>query len=50
MIERKKETIHSLDFELDEFKALLDKSTDLILKQYKNLEQQKGFHAIPQKR
>lgn len=50
MIERKKETIHSLDFELDEFKALLDKSTDLILKQYKTLEQQKGFHAIPQKK
>ena len=41
--------IKSLDFNITEFKSLLDKSADLIIEKYKDVQNQKGFHDIPQK-
>lgn len=38
----------NLDVSQEEFKALLDKSTQMVLEQYKNISQRKGFHSFPQ--
>ncbi len=40
---------HSLDFDPEEFKKLLDQSTDLVLKQFENINKLKGYHNFPQK-
>lgn len=39
----------TLDFDIERFKAILDKSTDLIINEYKDIENKKGYHDIPQK-
>ena len=49
MNDNKKITTESLDFDLPEFQSILDKSTELILKQYQAVENQKGFHDVAQK-
>lgn len=49
MNDKKKITTESLDFDLPEFQSILDKSTELILNQYRTVENQKGFHDIAQK-
>ena len=38
----------SLDLNLHDFKRLLDKSTDLVLELFTDLDQQKGYHDYPQ--
>ena len=40
---------NSLDFDNNVFKSLLDKSTDLIIKEYGALDNQIGYHDISQK-
>ena len=40
---------NSLDFDNNIFKSLLDKSTDLIIKEYGALDNQIGYHDISQK-
>ena len=40
---------NSLDFDNNVFKSLLDKSTDLIIKEYGALDDQIGYHDISQK-
>ena len=49
MYDNKKITKESLDFDLPEFQSILNKSTELILRQYQAVEDQKGFHDIAQK-
>ena len=39
----------SLDYSKDEFKKLLDLSTELVLKKYDAMEHGKGYHDHPQK-
>ena len=39
----------SLDISAAAFKDLLDKSTDMVLNQFENLENKKAYHAYPQK-
>lgn len=39
----------TLDFNQEDFKALLDQSTELVVQQFKELEQLKGYHDFPQK-
>jgi glutamate/tyrosine decarboxylase-like PLP-dependent enzyme len=39
----------SLDFSEEQFKTLLEKSTELVLKQHKNLDQLKGYNDFTQK-
>ena len=39
---------NNLDLNPTEFKALLDKSTDLVLRQFNNLDTQKAYHNHPQ--
>ncbi len=41
-------TKHTLDASPAAFKALLDKSRDMVLHQFQDLETQKAFHAYPQ--
>ena len=43
MYNNKKKTKESLDFDLPEFQSILNKSTELILRQYQAVEDQKGF-------
>nr|WP_299343830.1 pyridoxal-dependent decarboxylase [Allomuricauda sp.] len=38
----------TLDFSNGEFKQLLDQSSKLILKQFENIDNQKGYHDFPQ--
>ena len=38
----------SLDYSLQEFQQILDKTSELLITQYANLETQKGFNAPPQ--
>ncbi len=40
---------NTLDVNNDEFKALLDKSAELVLEQFAKIDQQKGYHFYPQK-
>ncbi len=42
-------TNNTLDLPQEDFKNLLNKSRDLVLKQFNNLEHQKGYHYFPQK-
>ena len=42
-------TQDTLDFSQEELKTLLDKSTELILKQFEKAYQQPGYHDFPQK-
>ena len=39
----------SLDISTEDFKALLDKSTDMVLNQFEDLEGKKAYHAYSQK-
>lgn len=39
---------NSLDLNQEEFKKVLDQSTQLVLKQFENIEQLKGYHDYPQ--
>ncbi|WP_298791158.1 pyridoxal-dependent decarboxylase [uncultured Allomuricauda sp.] len=39
---------NTLDFSQKDYKALLDKSSDLVLRRFENIEQQKGYHDHPQ--
>lgn len=38
----------TLDFSNNDYKELLDKSTELVLRQFENIELQKGYHDHPQ--
>ena len=40
---------NSLDFDNNVFKSLLDKSTDLIIKEYGALDNHIGYHDISQR-
>lgn len=42
-------TTDTLDFSQEELKALLDKSTSLVLKQFEKVQQQPGYNYYPQK-
>ncbi|MEX0314496.1 MAG: aspartate aminotransferase family protein [Allomuricauda sp.] len=39
---------NTLDFTQNDYKALLDKSSELVLRQFENIHQQKGYHDHPQ--
>ncbi|WP_190809495.1 pyridoxal-dependent decarboxylase [Flagellimonas sp. S3867] len=39
---------NSLDFSLNDYKALLDKSNELVLRQFENIHERKGYHDHPQ--
>ena len=39
----------TLDFDSNIFKALLEKTSELVLDRFSNLDSQKGFHSYPQK-
>ncbi|MEM9362005.1 MAG: pyridoxal-dependent decarboxylase [Bacteroidota bacterium] len=39
----------TLDFSENQYKKLLDKSTELILRQFETIQTQKGYHDYPQK-
>lgn len=39
---------NTLDFSQKDYKALLDKSSDLVLRRFENIDQQKGYHDHPQ--
>ncbi len=39
----------TLDFEIETFKSLLDKSTNLIVNQYADVQSQKGYHDFSQR-
>ncbi|MGX1929675.1 pyridoxal phosphate-dependent decarboxylase family protein [Flagellimonas sp. 2504JD4-2] len=41
-------TDNTLDFTQNDYKALLDKSSELVLRQFENIHQQKGYHDYPQ--
>jgi glutamate/tyrosine decarboxylase-like PLP-dependent enzyme len=38
----------TLDFSQEDFKTILNQSTDLVLKQFENIEQRKGYDDFPQ--
>lgn len=40
---------NTLDFSENQYKKLLDKSTELVLKQFETIQTQKGYHDYPQK-
>ena len=42
-------TNHTLDFSQEELKALLDKSTELVIKQFEKVYEQPGYRFYPQK-
>ena len=37
-----------LDFSQSEYKALLDNSTEMVLRQFQTVQNQKGYHDHPQ--
>ena len=42
-------SLNTLDFSENQYKKLLDKSTELVLKQFETIQSQKGYHNYPQK-